>query len=71
MSEIKRCVFDTDELVKVPEPSTPVVLKSGGPIMELESVEGGSAMCRWTGLDGKLCRVVLPLVCLYRCEKFK
>jgi hypothetical protein len=60
-------VWREDELVKVEPPARPVILKSGGPVMDLESVEDGNALCRWEGDDRRICRAVFPLVCLYSC----
>lgn len=60
-------LFHADDLVLVPPPARPVVLGSGGPIMELESVEDGVALCSWTADDGRLCRSRFPLPCLYAC----
>lgn len=42
-----------------------VVLNSGGPLMVIESIEDGRALCRWTA-DGKIARGVFPLACLSR-----
>lgn len=64
---LQRGTFPADALELVPEPRRPVVLKSGGPVMELESVEGEDALCSWTGDDGRLGRAVIPVVCLYAC----
>jgi uncharacterized protein YodC (DUF2158 family) len=65
---LRRDAFPLDELVKVPAPKRPVVLKSGGPVMDLETVEGENALCSWYGADMKLARAVFPLACLYECK---
>lgn len=56
--------FVAADLVKVPDPARPVVLKSGGPIMSILTVEGDRALCEWAG-DGETQRGLFPLACLY------
>jgi uncharacterized protein YodC (DUF2158 family) len=65
---LHRKSFSLDDLVRIPPPEHPVVLKSGGTLMNLVSVEGDNALCEWYEDNGKLARAVFPLVCLYRCE---
>ena len=47
----KQGAFPATDLVAVPPAPNPVVLKSGGPVMDLVTVEGERALCRWTGWD--------------------
>lgn len=69
MGELRRESIDPADLVRVEPPGRPVVLKSGGPVMDLESwSDDGQALCRWAAADGRVCRAVLPAACLYRCE---
>ena len=65
---LNRDTFSEVDLIKVPRPTRPVVLVSGGPIMELESEENGKGLCSWRDDDGKLGRAVFPLACLYECR---
>jgi hypothetical protein len=67
----RRSAFDVGELVKVPPPTRPVILKSGSPVMDVESVEGDQALCCWRENDGKLCRAVYDVACLYDCVQFR
>ena len=67
---VRRESFHPDELVLVPEPANPVVLGSGGPIMDLVATEGDRGLCQWEADDGTTQRHMFPLACLYRCEKF-
>lgn len=53
--------FFSGELELVPEFRDPVMLKSGGPIMEVLSVDSSGALCEWE--DG---RETFPVACLYR-----
>jgi hypothetical protein len=57
-------------LVKLPTPAYPVMLKSGSPPMNLICTEGGRALCEtlpeWTA-SGKRETVFLPVACLYAC----
>ena len=61
-------LFGEDELVKVPPPKRPVVLNCGGPIMELESVDDGRALCSWIDNHGKRGMATFALACLYECR---
>lgn len=66
---VNRDTFDPEEVTRVRKPRRPVVLASGGPVMELESLDGeGRALCSWVGDDGKIARATFPLACLYRCR---
>ena len=59
--------FDRSDLTRVPCPHrNPVVLKSGGPILDLLAVEGDNAICEWAE-DGEKVRRIFPVACLYRC----
>ncbi len=69
MGSVRRQVFNAADLVVVPPMARPVVIKSGGPIMDVESVESGQALCRWMDDEGKLCRAVFRVVCLYSCAE--
>jgi uncharacterized protein YodC (DUF2158 family) len=60
--------FSVTDLVKVSPPARPVVLKSGGPVMDLEATEGGMAVCSWRNADGSCGRRMFPLACLYSCR---
>ena len=62
-----RASFRPDELVRVPAPVRPCVLRSGGPVMELEAVEGESGVVSWDGPNGSRGRAIFPLACLYAC----
>lgn len=66
-NSVNRDKFPADELVKVPAPNRPVVLKSGGPVMDLETIDGDNGLCSWFDDEGKISRAVFPLVCLYAC----
>lgn len=65
---LNRGAFASSDLVKVPAPGRPVVLNSGGPVMDVEWVEGGTALCRWKDGDGKIARAVIPTACLMECR---
>ena len=66
--ELRRQTFPAEDLELAPEPKNPVVLKSGGPIMDLETVEGENGLCRWETEDSKIARATFPLACLYLCR---
>ncbi len=66
--ELHRETFAKEELEKAPPKKRPVILKSGGCVMELESVEDGIALCSWENNERKLQRASFPLVCLYECR---
>jgi len=61
----RRDIFHEADLVKVDEYENPVILKSGGPIMESESIEGTDVLCRWEE-SGKIARAAFPIPCLCR-----
>lgn len=66
MSKITKRGFSPDELVLVGiDPSKRVVLNSGGPLMKLETTEGGRGVCSWEDEDGKHFDV-FPIACLSR-----
>lgn len=64
--KLHRGQFRADELVEVVH-KNPVILNSGGPIMELEAVEDGPdgerAVCSW---DHGKSRSIFPVACLSR-----
>ncbi len=62
---LNRAVFSEDDLIRVPLPKNPVIIKSGGPIMEVLSIEGNQVLCEWQH-DGKIARGVFSKVILYR-----
>jgi hypothetical protein len=67
---VNRDKFDVSDLVKIPQPQRPVVLKSGGIPASLMCVEGQNAMVEWLAEwteSGKPERAVVPVVCLYAC----
>ena len=67
-TKLYREAFEATDLYKVPRPDNPVVLVSGGgPILNLLSEKDGFGLCEWTQEDGKLCRGVFHLACLYKC----
>jgi hypothetical protein len=68
VNELMRGVFNTSDLVSVPRPNKPVVLVSGGPIMDLISSQDGNGLVEWRDDEGKICRAVIALVCLYECR---
>ncbi len=65
---LKRDKFQETDLEKI-ERKNPVVLNSGGPVMEVETVEGNRALCRWE-VNNKLARAVFPVACLSRLVPF-
>lgn len=67
MDELRRESFPVGNLVRVPSPAAPVVLKSGGPVMNLLGVTDGIALCEWLTADDRLSRGTFPVPCLYRC----
>ena len=74
---IYRETFHESELVKVDE-SEFVVLASGGPLMDVLSVEDGKALCEWFDQDEtnpggkyKLNRGQFPVVCLRSLVPYK
>lgn len=69
--EIRSEVFSEADLEPVKSPAKPVVLKSGGPIMDLVCFEGDNGVCEWEGQDGTNQRHLIPLVCLYRCLPYE
>ena len=64
---MRRQVFAHSELSRVPPGARPVVLRSGGPVMDLEGVGDGIGLCRWRGDDGKIHRAQIPVAALYSC----
>lgn len=69
--ELSRDSFAADELVVIPPPVRPVVLKSGGPVMEVLEVIDDQALCRWAGDDGRVGTAVFSTACLYACVPFQ
>lgn len=63
--------FHEDDLEKVPDLENPVILKSGGPIMEVLTEDEEACLCEWRGDSGKLWRKSYPRVCLYRLVPFE
>ena len=63
--QLRRDTFEMNELAKVEPPASPVILKSGGPIMDLIEFGEGLAVCEWE--DG---RARFPLSSLYRLVPF-
>jgi hypothetical protein len=61
-------VFPLSELVKVPDPKRPVVFVCGGPIMELECIEGTQALCSWEE-GGKVHRLLFETAVLFECKR--
>ena len=59
---LQRKVFNVSELTPVNE-SNFVILASGGPLMEIESLENDKALCKWTDNE-KIARAVFPIKCL-------
>ena len=56
--------MDDDCLIKIPPPKRPVVLKSGGPILELLDIDqDGIALVCW-GKQGEQ-TAAIPKACLY------
>ena len=68
-SGLHQAAFKESELVKVPEPKQPVVLVSGGPVMDLVALEGENGVCEWEDNDNEQHRRLFPLVCLYGCKR--
>jgi uncharacterized protein YodC (DUF2158 family) len=46
---LERETFRADDLVPVPEPVNPVMLRSGGPIMEVVTEGPEGVLCKWPG----------------------
>lgn len=46
-----------------------VRLRSGGPVMVIELVDGHLARCLWTGTDGHTRFIVLPSAALRECAR--
>lgn len=67
---LQRKTFSEGELIRVPAPSKPCVLKSGGPVMDALSQEGNRVLCEWTDDQGKIGRAVFPVDCLYSLVPF-
>jgi uncharacterized protein YodC (DUF2158 family) len=65
--DLRRGKFPNNQLVSVQLPATPVVLKSGGPVMSLGCVEGGYAYVSWTDDNGRVQRHRFPSECLLSC----
>lgn len=65
---LKRDKFQKTDLEKV-EYKNPVVLNSGGTVMEVETVEGDRVLCRWE-VNNKLARATFPAACLSRLVPF-
>lgn len=64
--------FDPADLSPVPDWPAPVVLASGGPVMNLVCVEGDNALCEWWGAGGRtLQRHLFPAASLMRCERLR
>ena len=51
-----------------PVEAWPVVLREGGSILALETVQDGYALCRWLGADGRIVRGRFPVEQLYACR---
>lgn len=62
----KQATFDAEDLVIIPPPKRPVMLKSGGAIMEVLEELDGEVLCEWD--DG---RVWYPRECLYSLVPFQ
>lgn len=62
--DMKRGQFAADDLKKVEGDF--VVLASGGPLLNLECVEGDNAVVSWKDSTGKTIREMIPCVCLRR-----
>ncbi len=60
-------VFNAEDLRTIKAPKVPVVLKSGGPIMNLRCIEGGRAFCEWDDNENEVIRKSFPVECLYSC----
>ena len=58
--------YDAADLVKIPPPTRPAMLKSGGPVMEVIRVDGDWAVCEWP--DG---RSTFRVACLYSLVPFQ
>ena len=65
--KLHRATFHPADLVAIPRPEKPVVLVSGGPIMDLVSVEGEYGICEWRN-GRKVARAKFKLICLYECR---
>jgi uncharacterized protein YodC (DUF2158 family) len=61
---LRRGTFNASDLARLPAPVRPVMLKSGGPIMEAESSEADQVLCRWMD-DDKVARAVFGRCQLY------
>ena len=57
--------FNEADLVKI-DTSKCVVLASGGPLMDVLSVDDGEALCRWTDEEGKINAARFNTACLRR-----
>lgn len=62
---LHRGTFAAADLQRVPDPRQPVLLKSGGPIMEVLEDHGDEVVCEWA--DG---RATFPKASLYRLVPF-
>jgi hypothetical protein len=66
-----RGTFALESLARVTPPARPVVLRSGGPVMDLVCVEGDHGVCEWDESDGDGTARrswLLPLIALYECR---
>lgn len=61
--------FNSDDLEEVSGKF--VVLNTGSPLMTVETIEGDQALCNCEGHDGKIQRILLPIVCLSFLTPFK
>jgi uncharacterized protein YodC (DUF2158 family) len=55
--KLNRETFADSDLTKLPEPVNPVLLKSGGPIMEAETEQEDSVLCAWKERNGRMRRI--------------
>lgn len=66
----RRGEFKPEDLVLIQLPVRPVVIKSGGPIMNVVCVEGDNVLCEWDN-DGKKEQGLIGAACLYACVPFE
>ena len=64
--EFETKTFNASELTLVPDTGREVIFGSGGPIMQLETVEGDQGLCSWRSEDGSHQRHLFALVMLRR-----
>lgn len=70
MAEFIQRDFRSRDLIKVDE-SKLVMLASGGPLMEIESITDGVAICFWHDDKGERKNATFPVVCLRKLVRFK